>query len=208
MAEEPTSVQGLNSADALQRGIGLRLDRRFAGVNSQISVGVGLLMTVLSVGGYALWSEFHGLKADFARARGDTDVIKEQAADQRARLTRLDEKLEKNLAEIVRSIRQAGIPTASPVSTTTPERTSPFVAMTLSDEESEIIRKFFGVKKRTMPSGLRRRWERSRRTQHPFIRCRACFTRRSPSLRTTGSSRMRLKARSSSSGRWIIGSSP
>ena len=23
-------------------------------------------MTVLSVGGYALWSEFHGLKADFA----------------------------------------------------------------------------------------------------------------------------------------------
>ena len=89
MAEEPSSVQGL--------------DRRFAGVNSQISVGVGLLMTVLSVGGYALWSEFHGLKADFARARGDTDVIKEQAADQRARLTRLDEKLDKNLAEIVRS---------------------------------------------------------------------------------------------------------
>ena len=89
MAEEPTSVQGLNSADALQRGIGLRLDRRFAGVNSRISVGVGLLMTVLSVGGYALWSEFHGLKADFARARGDTDVIKEQAADQRARLTRV-----------------------------------------------------------------------------------------------------------------------
>ena len=129
MAEEPTSVQGLNSADALQRGIGLRLDRRFAGVNSRISVGVGLLMTVLSVGGYALWSEFHGLKADFARARGDTDVIKEQAADQRARLTRLDEKLDKNLAEIVRSIRQAGIPTASPVSTTTPERTSPFVAL-------------------------------------------------------------------------------
>jgi hypothetical protein len=154
MAEEPSSVQGLNSADALQRGIGLRLDRRFAGVNSRIYVAVGLLMTVLSVGGYALWSEFHGLKADFARARGDTDVIKEQAADQRARLTRLDEKLEKNLAEIVRSIRQAGIPTASPVSTTTPERTSPFVAMTLSDEESEIIRKFFGVKKKDDAVGL------------------------------------------------------
>ena len=80
MAEEPSSVQGL--------------DRRFAGVNSRISVGVGLLMTVLSVGGYALWSEYHGLKADFARPRGDTDEIKEQAADQRARLTRLVEKLD------------------------------------------------------------------------------------------------------------------
>ena len=134
-------------------------------------------MTVLSVGGYALWSEFHGLKADFARARGDTDVIKEQAADQRARLTRLDEKLDKNLAEIVRSIRQAGNPTASPVSTTMPERTSPFVAMTLSDEESEIIRKFFGVKKKDDAVGLEAKVGRSRRTQHPFIRCRACFTK-------------------------------
>jgi hypothetical protein len=52
----------------------------------RIYVAVGLLITVLSVGRYALWSEFHGLKADLSRARGDTDMIKEQAADQKARL--------------------------------------------------------------------------------------------------------------------------
>jgi hypothetical protein len=149
MAEEqPSSVQGLNLADALQRGIGLRLDRRFAGVNSRIYVAVGLLITVLSVGGYALWSEFHGLKADLARARGDTDMIKEQAADQKARLARLDEKIDKNLAEIMRAIREAAIRTEPTVSTTTP------VAMTFSDEEREIIRKFFGVKKKDDAVGL------------------------------------------------------
>ncbi len=154
MAEEPSSVPGLNLADALQRGIGLRLDRRLAGVNRRIYVAVGLLITVLLVGGYALWSEFHGLKADIARARGDTDVIKEQAADQKARLARLDEKVDKNLAEIMRAIREAAIRTESTVSTTTPERASPFVEMTLSDEEREIIRQFFGVKKKHDATGF------------------------------------------------------
>lgn len=181
MVEEPSSLPGLNLADALQRGIGLRLDRRFAGVNRRIYI-VGLLITVLLVGGYALWSQFHDLKADLARARGNTDVIQQQAADQKARLARLDEKVDKNLAEIVRAIRavadqtarlgkleekldknlaettrairEAAVRTEPTVSTTTPERASPFVAMTLSDEEREIIRQFFGVKKKHDATGF------------------------------------------------------
>jgi hypothetical protein len=62
--------------------------------------------------------------------------------------------IDKNLAELRRAIREAAIRTELTVSTTTPERTSPFVAMTLSDEEREIIRKFFGVKKKDDAVGL------------------------------------------------------
>ena len=47
MANEPTSVPELNLADALQRGIGARLDRRFAGVHRRIYLAVALVIAAL-----------------------------------------------------------------------------------------------------------------------------------------------------------------
>ena len=105
MSTEPTSVPELNLADALQRGIGLRLDRRFTGVHRRIYLAVGLVIAALAAGGFALWYEFRGLRAELAGAQADTKAIREQAADQKARLDRLAEKLDKSLAESVRTIQ-------------------------------------------------------------------------------------------------------
>jgi hypothetical protein len=106
MAEPSTSVPELNLADALQRGIGSRLDRRFTGVHRRIYFAVGLVITALAAGGFALWSEFRDLKAELARAGADTKAVREQAADQKARLDMFGEKLDKSLVETIRTIRE------------------------------------------------------------------------------------------------------
>jgi hypothetical protein len=204
VADEPRSVPELNLADALQRGIGLRLDRRFAGVNRRIYFSAGLLIAALAALGLALWSEFQDLKGDLALAKAPSGATEEQIAvqktqlsrlderlernsaetaralrevvDQAARLGRLDEKLDKNLTEAMRPVREIADQTArlqslvekldknlaeathamqdaavrieSKESAVTSETASTFVAMTLSDGEREIIRKFFGVRKK------------------------------------------------------------
>ena len=204
MSKEPTNVPELNLADALQRGIGLRLDRRFAGVHRRIYFALALLIMALTATGIALWSELRDLKADLAREKAEAHAIKEQAADQKARLGRLDEKLDsrapktmadtreaadqtaqlgrldekldknlaetaraiqgvadqraqlgrlkekldKNLAETERAVQEAVIRIESKLPTTTQEGAPAFAAMTLSDEERQIIRKFFGVRKK------------------------------------------------------------
>jgi hypothetical protein len=200
VSKEPTSVPELNLADALQRGIGLRLDRRFAGVHRRIYFALALLIMALTATGIALWSELRDLKADLAQAKADADAIKEQAADQevrlgrldekldnrapktipdadqtaqlgkldekldknlaetaraiqgvadqRAQLGRLEEKLDKNLAETERAVQEAVIRIESKLPATTQEGAPAFAAMTLSDEERQIIRKFFGVRKK------------------------------------------------------------
>jgi hypothetical protein len=210
VADEPTSVPELNLADALQRGIGARLDRRFAGVHRRIYLAVTLLIAALAAGGCALWFEFASLKAELARATTDAAAVREQASDQKARLDRLDrkldeslaenlrairafadqtarldrlgekldknladttrairasadqtgrldtlgEKLDKNLADTMRAIQESGSRVESAVSTVAPARTAPFVAMTLSGEEREIIRKFFGVRRKSDAVGF------------------------------------------------------
>jgi hypothetical protein len=205
VADEPTSVPELNLADALQRGIGARLDRRFAGVHRRIYLAVALVIAALAAEGFVLWFEFESLKDELARAKADAATISEQTADQKARLGRLDqkldeslaetlrairafadqtarldrlgekldknladttratrtsadqtarldtlgEKLDKNLADTMRAIQESGSRVESAVSTVAPARTAPFVAMTLSGEEREIIRKFFGVRRKS-----------------------------------------------------------
>jgi len=205
MADEPRSVPELNLADALQRGIGLRLDRRFTGVHGRIYFVAGLLIAALAAVGVALWSELRDLKADLALAKAPGSATEEQIAvqktqlskldeklernsaeaaramrelaDQVARLARLDEKLDKNVTEATRPVREISDQTArllglvekldknlaestralqeaelriesSKESVAPPETASTFVAMTLSDGEREIIRKFFGVRKK------------------------------------------------------------
>jgi hypothetical protein len=231
MATESTSVPELNLADALQRGIGSRLDRRFTGVHRRIYLAVGLVLAVLAAGGFVLWTQFRELRAELARANADMRAVKEQAAEQKARLGRLDEKLDKSLAETTRATREftdqvarlsglsekldknlaeiiraapgadqtsrldafgdkldknlaattrtireladqatrldtlgdkldtslaettramqeAAVRSESTSSTGTPARTPTFVAMTLSEEERQIIRKFFGVRRK------------------------------------------------------------
>jgi hypothetical protein len=204
VAKEPTSVPELNLADALQRGIGLRLDRRFAGVSRRIYFTAGLSIAVLAAAAAALWSELHDLKADLALAKAPSGAIEEQitvqktqlsrldekldktsaeaarvtrdVADQAVRLGRLDEKLDKslteamrpvreiadqtarlhslverldkNLAEATRAMQEAAVRIESKEAAATPETASTFVAMTLNDGEREIIRKFFGVRKK------------------------------------------------------------
>jgi hypothetical protein len=213
VADEPRSVPELNLADALQRGIGLRLDRRFAGVNRRIYFSAGLLIAALAAVGLALWSQFQDLKADLALAKAPSGATDEQIAVQKAQLNRLDEKLERNSAEATRAIREvadqaarlgrldekfdkalteatrpvreiaeqtarlqslvekldknlaeatrtmqegaatramqeAAVRIESKESAVTSETASTFVAMTLSDGEREIIRKFFGVRKK------------------------------------------------------------
>jgi ABC-type transporter Mla subunit MlaD len=212
VAKEPTSVPELNLADALQRGIGLRLDRRFAGVSRRIYFVTGLLIAVLATVGLALWSELRDLKENFALAKAPGGALEEQiaaqttqlnrldekldrnsaeaaralreVADQAARLGRLDEKLDKNLiagarpvrevadqtarlqslvekldknlAEATRALQEAAVRIESKESaaTPTPEAAPTFVAMTLSDGEREIIRKFFGVRKKNDAIGF------------------------------------------------------
>ena len=212
VAEEPRSVPELNLADALQRGIGLRLDRRFTGVHGRIYFVTGLLIAVLAAVGLALWFELQDLKADLASAKAPGGVSEEQIALQTTRLNRLDEKLDRNLAEVARANREVAEQAArlarwderlvrldekldkNPTEATRPAReiadqtarllslvekldknlaettralqeaalriessketaapaetASTFVAMTLSDGEREIIRKFFGVRKK------------------------------------------------------------
>jgi hypothetical protein len=213
VADEPTSVPELNLADALQRGIGARLDRRFAGVHRRIYLAVALLIAALAAGGWMLWFEFESLKDKLARATTDTAAVSEQASDQKARLDRLDrkldeslaetlrairafadqtarldrlgekldrnlsdttrttpastdqttrldalgEKLDKNLADTKRAIQESGSRVESAVSTIAPTRTAPFVAMALSAEERDIIRKFFGVRRKSDVVGFEAR---------------------------------------------------
>jgi hypothetical protein len=206
VADEPRSVPELNLADALQRGIGLRLDRRFAGVNRRIYFVAVLLIAMLAAMGLALWSELRDLKADLAPPKAPEGVSEQQialqttrlnrldekldrnlaeaaranreVAEQAARLARLDEKLDKNLTEATRPVREIADQTARLLSlvekldknlaettralqdaalriesskesaATPPETASTFVAIALSDGEREIIRKFFGVRKK------------------------------------------------------------
>ena len=204
VSKEPTSVPELNLADALQRGIGLRLDRRFAGVHRRIYFALALLIMALTAMGIALWSELRNLKADLARAGVEADAIKEEVAiqkarlgrldeklddrvpktvpdtreaadqtahvgklnekldknlgetaraiqgvaDQRAHLNRLAEKLDENLAKTERAVQEAVVRIESKLPITRPEPTPSFAPMTLSDEEREIIRKFFEVRKK------------------------------------------------------------
>jgi hypothetical protein len=54
VSKEPASVPELNLADALQRGIGLRLDRRFAGVHRRIYFAFTMLIMALTATGIAL----------------------------------------------------------------------------------------------------------------------------------------------------------
>ena len=213
MANEPTSVPEFNLADALQRGIGARLDRRFAGVHARIYLAIVLLIAVLAAGGAALWFEFASLKAELAQTTTDAAAVREQASDQKARLDRLDrkldeslaetlrairafadqtarldrlsekldknladttrairasadqtgrldtlgEKLDKNLADTMRAIQESGSRVESAVSTVAATRTAPFVAMTLTGEEREIIRKFFGVRRKSDVVGFEAR---------------------------------------------------
>jgi hypothetical protein len=213
VADEPTSVPELNLADALQRGIGARLDRRFAGVHRRIYLAVALLIAALAAGGCMLWFEFERMKDELARATTDTAAVSEQASDQKARLDRLDrkldeslaetlrairafadqtarldrlgekldrnlsdttrttpastdqttrldalgEKLDKNLADTKRAIQESGSRVESAVSTIAPTRTAPFVAMALSAEERDIIRKFFGVRRKSDVVGFEAR---------------------------------------------------
>ena len=105
VADETTSGPELNLADALQRGIGARLDRRFAGVHRRIYLAVVLLIAALAAGACALWFKFESLKDEIARVKADAAAISEQTADQKARLDRLDRKLDDSLAETVRAIR-------------------------------------------------------------------------------------------------------
>jgi hypothetical protein len=205
VADEMTSGPELNLADALQRGIGARLDRRFAGVHRRIYLAVVLLIAALAAGACALWFEFESLKDEIARVKADAAAISEQTADQKARLDRLDrklddslaetlrairsfadqaarldrlgekldknladttrtvspstdqtarldalgEKLDKNLADTKRAIQESGSRVETAVSTVAQTRTAPFVAITLSAEEREVIRKFFGVRKKS-----------------------------------------------------------
>ena len=90
----PTSGTELNLADAVQRGIGLRLDRRFAAVHRRIYLALVVLITVLTATGTTLWVELRQIQADVARTRAEADATKEQADDQKVRLGRLDEKLQ------------------------------------------------------------------------------------------------------------------
>jgi hypothetical protein len=192
VSNEPTSVPELNLADALQRGIGARLDRRFAGVHRRIYLALALLIVALAAAGLALWSELRDLNANFAKARVEADTIQERLArldqrapittpgtraatdqalqlgaldekldknlatgaraiqaivDQRVLLDRLAEKLDKNLAETKRTVEEA-IVRVEPKWTSTPETAQSFESMTLSDDERQIIRDFFGVRKK------------------------------------------------------------
>ncbi len=106
VATESTSGPELNLADALQRGIGLRLDRRFTGVHRRIYFALGVVIAALAAGGFALWYELRDVRAELVRAKADTDAVRDQVADQKARLGRLDEKLDRNLAETTRAIRE------------------------------------------------------------------------------------------------------
>ena len=193
VSNEPTSGPELNLADALQRGIGARLDRRFAGVHTRIYLAIALLVGALAAAGLALWSELRDLKANFAQARVEADAIKERLvrldqnralittpgaraasdqplqfgalnekldenlatgartiqaiADQRVLLDRLAEKFNENLADTKRTVEEA-IVRVERKSTSTPEIAKSFESMTLSDEERQIIRDFFGVRKK------------------------------------------------------------
>jgi hypothetical protein len=191
VSNQPTSVPELNLADALQRGIGSRLDRRFAGVHRRIYLALVLLIAALAAAGLALWSELRDLKANFAQARVEADTIQERLArldqhrapitatraatdqtlqlgaldekldknlatgaraiqaiaDQRVLLDRLTEKLNENLTETKRTVEEA-IVRVAPKSTSSPETAQSFESMTLSDEERQIIRNFFGVRKK------------------------------------------------------------
>jgi hypothetical protein len=123
VSNEPASVPELNLADALQRGIGSRLDRRFAGVHRRIYLALALLILALAATGLALWSELRGLKANLAQARVEADTIRERlarldehrapattagtraATDQTPQLGAIDEKLDRNLAEGARAVQ-------------------------------------------------------------------------------------------------------
>ena len=120
------------------------VDRRFSGVNVRIYLVASMIVAVL-LGGLMLWSELANLKNGLANLKADAGAIKEQLANLQSRLRWLDDTLDRNSAETVRAIREATIgsdPKLSPPSTP-----APFVAMTLSDNDREIIRKFFDLRR-------------------------------------------------------------
>jgi len=110
VANESTSVPEFNLADALQRGIGARLDRRFSGVHTRIYLVGALLIAALAAGGALLWLQMLELQSEVADlraalARAGNAPPREQASDQSARLARLEEKLDAGSAETLRAIR-------------------------------------------------------------------------------------------------------
>ena len=80
--------------------------------------------------------------------------------------------------------------------------------MTLSDEESEIIRKFFGVKKKDDAVGLEAKVGEVAPDTAPLYPVPSLLYEEIPKLKDHRFFRMSLKARSFSSGQRIIGSSP
>ena len=112
----------LNLADALQRGIGSRLDRRFAGVHRRIYLALALLILALAATG-SRCGRLRGLKATLAQAKVEADTIRERlarldehrapattagtraATDQTPQLGAIDEKLDRNLAAGVRAVQ-------------------------------------------------------------------------------------------------------
>jgi hypothetical protein len=110
VADESTSVPEFNLADALQRSIGARLDRRFSGVHTRIYLVGGLLIAALAAAGALLWLQMLELQAEVADlraglARAGNAPPREQTSDQSARLARLEEKLDAGSAETLRAIR-------------------------------------------------------------------------------------------------------
>jgi uncharacterized protein YdhG (YjbR/CyaY superfamily) len=123
------------------------VDRRFRGVNARIYLVAGLTVAVLLGGLMLLWSELRDLKGRLENVKADAGAIKEQLANLQSRLRWLDETLEKNSAEAVRAIREAAAPANAPDQI-------PFVAMTLSANEREVIRKFFNLRKQPDSPGF------------------------------------------------------
>ena len=124
------------------------VDRRFGGVNARIYLVAGLTVAVLLGGLMLLWSELRDLKGRLENVKADAGAIKEQLANLQSRLRWLDETLEKNSAEAVRAIREAaGAPANAPDQI-------PFVAMTLSANEREVVRKFFNLRKQPNSPGF------------------------------------------------------
>jgi hypothetical protein len=114
------------------------VNRRLTGVNARIYVVVGLIVAVLW-GGLMLWSELGDLKDGLANLKADAGAIKEQLGNLQSRLRWLDETLDKNSTETVRAIQDAA-------NRNTPDQV-PVVAMTLSVNEREVIRRFFDLRR-------------------------------------------------------------
>jgi hypothetical protein len=112
------------------------VNRRLNGVNARIYL-VGGLIVLLLWGGLMLWSELGDVKDGLANLKADAGAIREQLGNLQSRLRWLDEMLEKNSTETVRAIA---------ANRNTPDQ-NPFVALTLTVNEREVIRRFFDLRR-------------------------------------------------------------